>query len=165
MTFRQALISTLHLFVVSSFFLAGLFFVSLPHLGLLRVQTADIVLGAPDLCQWIGIALFSIAFLLFVGFYSLSQGKFLRLSMGRHLTEVDESVIRSTVEGCFQEKFPQQISLERLEILGSKRLELTVALFVPLESEEVLVLAEKELTKLLQSRFGYNKSFSVVIKN
>ena len=163
MTSRQALASTLHLFVVFAFFGAGFFCVSLPYLPELRVRVADALLSRFEVCTLLGLGFFATSLLLLLGFYSLNRGQFLRIVMGRHLVEIDTRVIRSTVEDCFKRKFPT-IALQDLEIIWGRKLEIGVVLGAVENEEELLERVEKELSQLLRHRFGYKKPFALILK-
>ncbi len=163
MTPRQALASTLHLFVVFAFFSAGFFCVSLPYLPDLRIKIADAVLGSFETCTLLGLGFFGASLLLLLGFYGLNRGQFLRIVMGRHLVEIDAKVIRDTIEDCLKKQFPK-ISLQDLEIIWGRKIEISVAVRAFEDEEALLEKAEKELTQLLRQRFGYKKSFALILK-
>jgi hypothetical protein len=153
---RQALLSTLHLFVVAAFFASGLLFVSFDYLPLLRDQMVEN--GSV-----IGMALLVAALILLLGFYALDRGRYLVIQMG---AAVDLSLVRQTLEDCFARQFPKKIYLNDLELGKKSRLEIKVTLS-PLEDdarEQLFVSAEKELTTLLRERFGYAQPFHLIVK-
>ena len=163
MTPRQALASALHFFVVLVFFGVGFFFICLPYLPELRVQLADMILYRPDAFPLMGLGFFVTSFLLFLGFYTLNRGRFLKIIMGQHLAEVDVKVIRDTVEQCFKAKFPQ-ISLQDLEVIWGRKLEINVTVGSVENEQELFVKAENELSSLLKHRFGYHKKFFLIVQ-
>ena len=75
MTPRQALVSTLHLFVVLAFFVAGFFFVSFSYLP----QVKEKIFEKSTL---IGLGLFVTSLVLLLGFYALDRGRYLVIKMG-----------------------------------------------------------------------------------
>ncbi len=153
---RQALVSTLHLFVVFAFFLAGFVFVALPYLPEVKTQIFE-------QSTLIGLSLFLVALVLLLGFYALDRGRYLVIRMGV-FTHVD--LIRQTVEDCFARQFPKRISLSDIEIGRKSRLEIRASL-APLDEEareKLFVEAEKQLTLLLRERFGYVRPFQLIVK-
>lgn len=164
MTLRQALASTLHLFVVLFFFGAGFFCVSLASVIELRVQIIHLLLSKPELCTLFGIGFFSVSFLLLLGFYGLNRGQFLRILMGRHVAEIEAKIVRSTVEECFKKQF-SQLTLQELEIVWKDRLEIHVSLGKEGNEEEILQKVEQELTALFKHRFGYKKPFTFIVRS
>ena len=167
MSIRQAIASSLHLFAVLAFFAAGFFFFALPYLPELRIRIADILLTRFEFCTPVAFGFLLAALLLLVGFYGLNRGKVLRIEMGRHLASVDSDVIRMTLEECFKKHFPAQISLNDVEVISGKTLEIAVAI-APLDEgmqEELFVNAERALQTLLKERFGYAKPFYLIVKS
>lgn len=163
---RQILASVLHLFILLAFFGVGLLFVTLPSLPLARERGIELIEKKPELCIQIGFAFFFITTLLFIGFYALNRGRYLRIKMGKNEAIVETEVIRQTLEECFKIHFPKKISLSDVEIPRGQRLEIGVVL-APLEEEvreELFIQVEKELKILLKERFGYAKPFHLNIK-
>ena len=163
MTPRQALASALHFFVVLVFFGAGLFCVGLPYLPELRVQLADMILYRLDAFLLMGLGFFVTSFLLFLGFYTLNRGRFLKIVMGQHLAEIDVKVMRDTIEQYFKAKFPQ-ISIQDLEVIWGRKLEINVSVGSVENEQELFENAENELSSLLKHRFGYHKKFSLIMQ-
>ena len=163
---RQAIASSLHLFTVLIFFSAGCFIFSLPFLPELRIRMADWILNRYEICTPIALVSLLSALLLLIGFYGLNRGKVLRIEMGPHLASVDAELVRQTLEECFRRQFPQQIRLLDVEIIGAKKIEIGVSL-APLEKtlrDDLYINAEKALTLLLRERFGYTKTFYLLVK-
>lgn len=160
---RQALTSTLHLFVIFAFLLAGLFFVSLPYLPQTRIQIIDFFSAQFEKCTLIGLGFFLAALVLLVGFYALNRGRYLVLKMG---VAADVNLIRHTVEDCLMRRFPKKISISELEIGRKSRIEMKVKL-APIDEdirEELFIQVEKELGLLLYERFGYSKPFYLIVQ-
>jgi len=159
---RQALASALHLFVVFAFFTAGLFFVALPYLPETRIQIVDLLSHQFEKCTTVGLGLFLSSLIFLLGFYALNRGRYLVIKMG---IETDVKIIRQTVEDCLSKRFPKKIALREIEIGPKSRLELKVHL-APLDEaarEELFITVEKELSILLQERFGYSKPFHLIV--
>jgi hypothetical protein len=159
---RQALASALHLFVVFSFFTAGLFFVALPYLPETRIQIVDILSNQFERCTIIGLGLFLSSLIFLLGFYALNRGRFLVIEMG---VSADLKIVRQMVEDCFIKQFPKKISLKEIEIGSKSLLEMRVNLS-PLDEaarEELFIQVEQELSILLQNRFGYSKPFHLIV--
>jgi hypothetical protein len=159
---RQALASTLHLFVVLAFFTAGLFFIALPYLPETRMQMVDILSNQFDKCITIGLSLFLTALIFLFGFYALNRGRFLVIQMG---VSTDLKIIRQTIEECFGKQFPKKIFLKEIEIGPKSGLEMRVHL-APLDEsarEELFIRVEQELGVLLKNRFGYSKPFHLTV--
>lgn len=153
---RQALLSLLHLFVVFSFLLAGLFFLSLPYLPELKTHLLE-------KSNLLGLLLTTSSLLLLLGFYSLNRGRYLVIRMG---VAVDLHLIRQTVEDCFARQFSKTLSLSDIEIGGKSRLEIKVSV-ASLDDKariELFAEAEKQLSLLLRDRFGYTKPFYFIAK-
>ncbi len=163
---RQAIASSLHLFVVLSFFLAGFFFVALPLLPEVRVHMADFLLNHFEVCTSVAFGFFVAAFFLLIGFYGLNRGKVLRLQMGQHLVSVEAALIEQSIEECFRKSFKKQIFLSDVEIVNGKKIEIRVTL-APLEEdvrEQLFARAETALQTLLKERFGYTRSFDFIVR-
>lgn len=159
---RQAFASTLHLFVVLIFFLAGLFFVALPYLPHARIELIDLFSNQIEKCTQIGMGFFLISLLFLFGFYALNRGRYLVIQMG---VSADVKVVRHAIEDCFLKQFPKRISLKDLEIGPKSTIELKIYL-APLDEsarEELFIEVEKELALLLQKRFGYSKPFYLIV--
>lgn len=160
---RQALASALHLFVVFAFFCAGLFFVALPYLPETRIQIIDMLSNQFEKCTIAGLGLFLTSLLFLTGFYGLNRGRYLVIQMG---ISTDVKVIRQTVEDCLFKHFSRKISLKELEIGAKDLLELKVHL-EPLDEsarEQLFIEVERQLSTLLQERFGYTKPFHLIVK-
>ena len=86
--------------------------------------------------------------------------------MGRHSARIDASLVGQTVEECFKRLFPNEIFLRDVEVAFRGRLH--IAVFLPALEEEkrevLLIAAERELTGLLDERFGYAKPFHLIVK-
>lgn len=153
MSFRQAFTSALHLFILLAFFVAGVFLVSLAYLPELKKTILE-----TDLTE-AGLAVFGASFFLFVCFFALNRGKYLRIRMGGgNIADVDMKVIHQTIEEIFQ---THQIPLHEVGV-HFETLEISISL--KKEDEEQLSKLEKELTVLLRNRFGYSKPFYLVAK-
>ncbi len=160
---RQALASALHLFVVFAFFIAGLLFVCLPYLPETRLQMVDFLSHQYEKCTLIGLGFFLTSLFFLVGFYAFNRGRYLVIRMG---VSTDLTIVRQTLEECFQRQFPKKISLHELELGRKSQLEIKVSLS-PLDEEareELFIEAEKQLSLLLHERFGYVKPFHLIVK-
>lgn len=153
---RQALASTLHIFIVLAFFVAGLFFVMLPYLPEIRTEIFE-------KSTLIGLILFITSLVLLFGFYALDRGKYLVIRMG---VSVDINLIRQNVEDCIARQFAKKIFLSDVEIGPKSLIEISVSLGPLREDarEELFVEAEKQFTLLLKQRFGYSKPFRLIIR-
>lgn len=129
----------------------------------LKVQLIDAILYRQDICPRISLGFFVASFLLFLGFYTLNRGRFLKIVMGHHLAEIDVKVMRETIEHCFKTKFPK-IVLQDLEVIWGRKLEINVSLGSVENSQDLFKDVEKELSMLLKSRFGYGKNFSLIVQ-
>lgn len=159
---RQALASALHLFAVSAFFAAGLFFVALPYLPETRIQIIDLLSNQFEKCTTIGLGLFLAALVFLLGFYALDRGRYLVIKMG---ISTDLKIVRQSIEECLAKRFSKKISLREIEVGPRSRLELQVRL-APVDEaarEELFINVEKELSILLQERFGYSKPFHLIV--
>jgi hypothetical protein len=145
-SFRQAFASLLHLFVLFSFFVAGVFFIALSRLSELREK----IFQMEDF-TYVALLFFATSALLFIGFFAINQGKYLRVRMG---VDVHTKVIRQTIEKVFQK---HNIPLHEVGVFRNK-LEITVLGMEGLEE------VEQELTALFQKRFGYTKPFYLIVK-
>ena len=165
MTIRQALAAVLQLFVVFTFFGFGFVLVCLPFAPETRILLADALLNEPDLWSFLGIGCFALAFLCALGFYALSRGRFLVLQMGKHVLAMDETVLRETIEPSLSRVFAEKLSLDHVEIVRRRDLEIGVSLS-PMDEEErekLLLEAEQHLETLLRERFGYRRPFKVQV--
>lgn len=162
MNLRQAVASALHFFVVFALFLAGLFFVCLPHLPETRIQLVDLLSNHCEKCTQIGLGFFLTTFLFFIGFYALNRGRFLVVKMG---VLTDLNVIRYSIEDCFARQFPKKISLSEIEIGRKARLDIRVSMAKQSEEdrEALYIEVEKQLLTLLRDRFGYVKPFYLIV--
>lgn len=162
MSLRQALASALHLFVVFSFFAAGMFFIALPYLPETRIQMVDLLSNEFEKCTTIGLGFFLTSLLFLLGFYAFNRGKYLVIQMG---FSTDVKIIRQTIEECFLTQFPKKIALKEIEIGPKSCLEMKVHLASLDEAarEELFIEVEKELTVLLQNRFGYSQPFYLTV--
>ncbi len=159
---RRVLASALHLFVVLAFSLIGLFFVLLPHLPSTREKVIDLLSNRYEECTQIGMGFLLATFVFFFGFYAINRGKVLVIRMG---VSTDLKAIRHTVENCFAKQFPKKISLKEVEIGPKSSLDFTVQL-APLDEamrEELFVQVEQQVGILLRERFGYSKSFHLIV--
>lgn len=162
---KKALLATLHLFSVFSFFATALIFMALSIVPEMRLQAACWI-SSPESCQICGIGLLGIAIVLFVGFYKSQPGRFLELQAGKGLTSIHHKAIRKTLEECFQRNFPEKIFLSGLDVIRGKNLEIQV-LLAPLDEglrEELFIEAQSALAPLLKERFGYTKPFSLLVR-
>lgn len=150
MSLRQAFVSVLHLFVLMSFFVAGVFFIGLSHLSELRERIFKI----EDFTE-VGLLFFAASFLLFLGFFALNQGKYLRIRMG---VDIHVKVIRQTIEEVFQAR---KIPLHDVGVFLNS---LEISVSMNKEDELHLAQIEKELGILFVKRFGYTKPFYLVAK-
>ncbi|HSX25650.1 MAG TPA: hypothetical protein VLE89_01415 [Chlamydiales bacterium] len=165
MNLRQAVASVLHLFVVFAFFAAGFFFISLPYLPRLKEKVADLFLSESLFCTQLGFGFFVTAFVLLIGFYSLNRGRYLRVSMGKNIAEIDVQILSQTIEECFKTHFPKEISLTEVEIPRGASIEIGVKLasIDEKKKKELLIQIEKKLQTLFIQRFGYSKPFHFII--
>lgn len=164
MNFRRAFAETLQLFTVFAFFAAAVFFFSLSYLPETRFLLSSFLLSRYEILTSISLVFFVAALLLFFGFYSLNRGQFLRIEMGKNLTELDSRLIFETIEAHFKKEHSSKISLLDLEIINGKKLEVTVTFEkTPLEKIE-LAEVEKSLKLLFRERFGYSYPFYFLLK-
>ncbi len=127
------------------------------------MQIVQALSNRPEQCVQIGFGFFFISLIFFLGFFLLNRGKYLVIRMG---VSADLKIIRHAVEECFARQFPQKISLKGVEVGPKQQLGLVVGLAPTDEAlrEELFVAVEKELSFLLQNRFGYSKSFHLIVK-
>jgi len=165
LTIRQALAAVLQLFVVFTFFGLGFVLVCLPFAPDARILLSHALLNEPDLCSILGIGFFLAAFLCALGFYALNRGRILVLQMGKHVLAMDETVIRETIEPSLHRAFAEKLSLDHVEIVRQRDLEIGVSLasMGEEEREQLLLSAEQHLETLLLERFGYRRPFKVQI--
>lgn len=158
MSFRKALTSALHFFMIFALFLVSLFFVLLPHLPLTRMDLIDWLTHNYQQSTQIGLGCFLATFVCFLGFYSLEKGKYLVIRMG---VSVDLKLVQKAVEECFAKQFFQKISLQEMGLNPKSQLQLTVQLasLNTAEKEALFVEVDRQLTLLLQERFGYTRPF------
>lgn len=163
MFIRQAIASFLQFFVVLCFFSAGLFFSILSYLPLTRGQIATFFLDETQSSIPIAIGFFLFSLFLGLGFYGLNRGRFLVIKMG---VSLDLKLIQSAVQTCFEERFSKRISLKEIDIGPKSLLDFQVSLEASEKGsqEELFKEVEKELSKLLQKRFGYTKPFYLIAK-
>lgn len=167
MTLRRAITSILHLLIVFTYLGAGLLCISLAYLPEWQVRLADLVLHQADLFVQVGLGLLGAAFFLLLVFYGLNRGRFVRFTMGRHVVELKETIIRHTIEAFFKKQHPN-LTLVDLEIIGKSNIELRVSVDRRMEPEKVELLLEQveiQLAELFYDRFGYKKSFTLSIKS
>ena len=109
------------------------------------------------------MGLFLVSLILLVGFYTFNRGKYLVIRMG---ISTDLKVIQHAVEDYFNKQFPKKIVLKEVEIGSKSQLDFKVQLTPTDEAsrEKLFVEVERELGILLQKRFGYSKSFHVIVK-
>ena len=167
MTPRKAMLSVLQLFAGFSFFAVAIFFFCLPFLPKVRLQISDALLTTPQVCYSVGAALMTASFMLIGGFYFLSRGRSLTVSMGQRAASIDTAVIQKTLEECFNAHFSGLIILSDLYVVRGSKLEIEVC-FTPFEEnlrEELFASVQKHLTPLLNERFGYSKPFGLIVKS
>ncbi len=167
MSVRKAIISVFHLFAGFSFFASGLFFLSLPFLPRLRISLANALLGSCEGCVKAGIGLLSLSAIWTLGIYSLSRGRTLEIGMGGRKAVVDAEILRKTLEECFRGNFEGRIVLSDFAVLGKTKLSIEVFL-TPFEEslrEELFASVQNTLGTLLKERFGYEASFSLIVKS
>lgn len=156
----------LQLFAVFAFFLLGFACVCLPFFDHLRFQLVQILLEEVNRIVWIGVGFFCFTFLLTMGFYSLSKGRFLLLKMGARTLEVDVKVLKKTIPPFLYKQFSARVLLTDLEIFKKQQLRigLSIAPMEEKEQEKTLLDAERHLQTLLSERFGYNRPFVIQLK-
>ncbi len=166
MSVRQAIASILQLFVIFAFFSASLFFICLAYLPRVRICTENLLLNHYSVCSSIGLGFFIAAFLLTIGFYGLNRGRYFRIKMGKNLTEIDSNVIRQTIEEHFKSRFSNRVRIIDVEIVRGAKMIISIAILRSLDKsgEELVEPVEKELIPLLRSRFGYLKSFDLIVE-
>ena len=167
MSLRRALASLLYLLVVSTFFSAGLFFVSLPYLPDVRLQLEFYLLHSFEIFTLIGFGFLAAAVFFFFGFYALSRGRYLVIKMGGGNAEVNKRLIQLTIEEWLRTHFSKKLSLINLEIIRGHQLEIGVQLHCTheqKEEEKLLQRVEQEFQTLLGQRFGYTKPFYLVVR-
>jgi hypothetical protein len=160
---RQVVASALHLFVVLTFFVAGLLFICLPYLPETRTRAIDLVAHRFEACTLVGLGFFLASLLFLVGFYALDRGRYLVIQMG---VSADLHLIHQTLDECLQRYFPRQIVLNEVGLGRKSRLEIGVSL-KPLSEEareNLFIEAEKQLQLLLRERFGYAKPFYLIVR-
>jgi len=164
--FRQALIGMMQLLAVFAFFAIGFVCVSLPFFTHLRLQAANILFEESRLLIWVGVAFFSFALLLTLGFFSLSKGRFLLLRMGEHTTEIDVRILKKAIPPMLTKQLSGKVRLRDVEVFKNRelRIGLTMAPMEDKEKETILLDAEYHLQTLLSERFGYSRPFIVQLK-
>jgi hypothetical protein len=166
MNLRNALRSLLELFAGFSFFAGAIFFFSLPFLPKVRLKMADALLASPNLCHLAGTFLMAASLVLIGGFYFLSRGRMLRISMGGNLISIDTAAVYKTVEECLKTHFDRKIALSDLYVARGGKLEIEVTLAPSLEPiEEDFASVQKRLAPLLEEQFGYSKPFGLTVKS
>lgn len=163
MSVRQALASVLQLFTVFFFFGAGLFFLALPRSETLRLLCENLVWNGRSQLTSLGWGLILAAAVLLIGFYGIQRGRTLRIRMGGHSAQIDPLLIRQTIESHFNKKTSRAISFYDVEIGSGGKIEIAVA-FQTVPEAELLKGMERELTSLLQARFGYAKPFHLIVR-
>lgn len=160
---RQAVASALHLFVVFAFFITGFFFCLLPYLPLTRIEIVDFLSNRYEQCTQVGMGFFLAALVFLIGFHALNRGKYLVIHMG---LSADLKIVHYAIEECFAKQFQKRITLKEVTLGPKSHLDFTVHL-APLDEsarEDLFVQVEKQLSLLLQKRFGYTKYFHLIVK-
>ena len=163
MTPKSALRSLLQFVCVFSFFTAGLFFVFLPHLPRVREELVQALLKSPGRFTQLGLGILLATLFLTLAFFGLNRGRYLLIKMG---VTTNIKLIRHAVEECFYRKFPEKIRLTEIEIGSKAHLNFSVSLSAvdELAREELCQGVEEQLNILLKERFGYSKSFNLIVK-
>jgi hypothetical protein len=166
MNSRSAMRSLLQLFASFSFFAGAIFFFSLPFRPLLRLKISDVLLASPSLCHLVGAFLMAASIVLIGGFYFLSRGRYLRISMGGNPISIDAAAVYKTVEECLKSQFGPQIALSDLYVVRGGKLEIEISLAPSVDPirEEVFAAVQKQLVPLLEEKFGYSKPFNLIVK-
>lgn len=166
MFFRQALAGMMQLFAIFVFFAIGFVCVCLPFSPPLRLKLVHILLEDSDCLVWMGLGFFSLTFLLTMGFYGLSKGRFLLLKMGELVTEVDVKILKKTIPPFLSKQFAARVLLIDLDVFKNQelRIGLSIAPMEAKEKEKTLLDAERHLQTLLSERFGYRRPFIVQLK-
>lgn len=159
MNAKQALTSLLHGFVLLIFSAVAFLFVCLPHLPVARLEIVDVMLNRPELLASFGLWTFAVVLMLFVGFYGVNRGKFLRLKMGAQPVEIDHRLISKSLEECFHTHFKEKIALVAVNVDSQIDIDIKLAPLDEGEREELFLRVEVALQTLLKERFGYTKPF------
>jgi hypothetical protein len=160
------MLSLLQLFASFSFFAGAILFFSLPFRPSLRLKISDVLLASPSLCHLVGAFLMAASIVLIGGFYFLSRGRYLRISMGGNPISIDAAAVYKTIEECLKSHNSPQIALSDLYVACGGKLEIEISL-APSEEpirEEVFAAVQKQLVPLLKEKFGYSKPFGLIVK-
>jgi hypothetical protein len=155
----------MQLFAVLTFFAIGFFCIYLPFSLSLRLRFVHHLLMDTSPLVWIGLGFFSLTLLLIIGFYASSTGRYLLLTMGKPVTEVDVKVLKKTIEPLLTKYFASRVRLTDIEVF--KKHHLRIGLFLSMteekEREKILSDAEHHLQTILAERFGYQHPFTVQV--
>lgn len=160
MSGRSAFLAILHLFTVFSFFAAALFVMAVRYLPNVRMRIVDFLIVDFERCSLIGFMLLLAAAILLLSFYLLEKGSFLVIRMG---LSIDLKLVKSAVEECFSRQLCRKVSLLDVELADEMKLEMKVAIQSEEKEEDLLQQTEKELAFMLAKRFGYQKSFALIV--
>ncbi len=78
----------------------------------------------------------------------------------------DLKLVQQAIEECFAKQFQKRIALKEIALGPKSHLDFTVHL-APLDEamrEDLFVQVEESLSHLLQKRFGYTKSFHLIVR-
>ncbi len=160
------MLSLLQLFAGLSFFAGAIFFFSLPFLPTVRLKISDVLLASPSFCHLAGAFLMAACIVLIGGFYLLSRGRYIHISMGDNPISIDAAAVFKTVEECLKSQFGSQLALSDLYVARGGKLEIEVSLASSVEPvrEELFADLQKQLVPLLEEKFGYSKLFCLTVK-
>jgi hypothetical protein len=158
---RQALASALHLFVVLIFFIVALGCTLIPYLPLTREAIIDFLNHRYEECFQIGMGLFALSLVLFIGFFALNRGKCLVIQMG---VSTDVRLVQHVVEEYFSTHFHKKIALKEVTLGPKSSLSFLITTHEK-EPESLFGEVETGLSLLLRKRFKYTKPFHLIVKN
>ena len=150
MFFRNAIGSLFHLIAVFSFFAAGSFALCLYLSESARWAVIEVLFAQPEVLLSAGAIAFAAGVILMVGVYAIHRGRYLRIRLGKHKTDVDVSLIQTAIEECLHRNFAGKVTLAA--VAASKhRLE------IELNAEDrYLQPIETKLIALLRGQLGVN---------
>jgi hypothetical protein len=151
-------------FVVILFLLGG-FFIGLKHAPLLCSIVARFFSEQAKGLTVIGYALVGCAFLLLCGFYAMNRRMYYQVKMKGARCEVDSQLIRSYVQGYWNEIFPDQSCQTDVLLHVNQQIEVFAEMpGLPIQEQQVLLSQiEVELGSLLARTFGYHRDFLVTV--
>lgn len=168
MSLKQALLSTLHLFVLFSFFALSFSFFALGASPEMRRQLGDHFIREGMWSLDVGAAFLGIALLLSFTLQRIHRGGYLQLRGGAgKLYRISPKIVKQTIAQELQGHLPEGLFLQELDVsLLKGRVEMHLTLKGEGEKkEQFLDTAEQKLQELLAIRFGYFKPFRVTLRS